>query len=86
MRDAVNERVALRHPDGRRALLNSGLVLLKADWTRRDPDVTAALESVGRAGVPVYAVYRPGRPPRLLPAVLTPTCSSRGSRTPQEGR
>lgn len=68
----VNERVAMRHPDGRAALLGSGLTLLKADWTRRDPDVTAALESLGRAGVPVYAVYRPGRPPRLLPAVLTP--------------
>lgn len=68
----VNERVALDHPDGRAALTASGLTLLKADWTRRDPAVTAALESLGRAGLPVYAIYRPGRPPRLLPTVLTP--------------
>lgn len=68
----VNERVAIRHPEGRAALEGSGLALLKADWTERDPAVTAALEALGRAGVPVYAVYRPGRPPRLLPTVLTP--------------
>lgn len=68
----VNERVALAHPEGRAALTASGLTLLKADWTERDPAVTAALESLGRAGVPVYAVYRPGRPTRLLPTVLTP--------------
>jgi hypothetical protein len=33
--------------------------LLRADWTRRDPAITAALAQLGRNGVPVYVLYRP---------------------------
>ncbi|MBI3300429.1 MAG: thioredoxin family protein [Elusimicrobia bacterium] len=76
----VNERVVLRSPKGRAVLLESGLALLKADWTERDADVTAALAELGRAGVPVYAVYRQGRPPKLLPTVLTPGLLAEGLR------
>lgn len=43
-----------------------GMVLLRADWTRRDPAVTQALAAVGRNGVPTYALYLPGKEPRLL--------------------
>ena len=39
---------------------------LRADWTRRDPAITQALASLGRNGVPVYAIYRPGQAPRVL--------------------
>lgn len=45
--------------------------LLRADWTRRDPAITAALAQLGRNGVPVYVVYRPGRPPVVLSEVLS---------------
>jgi thiol:disulfide interchange protein DsbD len=45
--------------------------LLRADWTRRDPQITAALARLGRNGVPVYVVYRPGRPPVVLSEVLS---------------
>jgi thiol:disulfide interchange protein len=44
--------------------------LLRADWTRRDPAITAALAELGRNGVPVYVVYRPGRTPVVLSEVL----------------
>jgi thiol:disulfide interchange protein len=44
--------------------------LLRADWTRRDPAITAALAQLGRNGVPVYVVYRPGKPPVVLSEVL----------------
>jgi thiol:disulfide interchange protein DsbD len=44
--------------------------LLRADWTRRDPAISAALAQLGRSGVPVYVVYRPGRPPVVLSEVL----------------
>ena len=46
------------------------VALLRADWTRRDPQVTAALASLGRNGVPVYAIYQNGRPPQVLTEVL----------------
>lgn len=44
--------------------------LLRADWTRRDPAITAALAQLGRNGVPVYVVYRPGRAPVVLSEIL----------------
>jgi thiol:disulfide interchange protein len=45
--------------------------LLRADWTRRDPAITAALAQLGRNGVPVYVFYRPGKPPVVLTEVLS---------------
>ena len=47
------------------------VALLRADWTRRDPAVTAALAQLGRNGVPVYAVYKNGQPVKLLSEVLS---------------
>ncbi len=47
------------------------VVLLRADWTQRDPAITAALRALGRSGVPVYALYAPGRAPVLLSEILT---------------
>ena len=42
------------------------VVLMRADWTRRDPAITQALTALGRSGVPVYALYSPDRAPVLL--------------------
>jgi thiol:disulfide interchange protein DsbD len=42
------------------------VVLMRADWTRRDPAITQALTAMGRSGVPVYALHAPGQPPVLL--------------------
>jgi thiol:disulfide interchange protein DsbD len=44
------------------------VALMRADWTRRDAAITAELARLGRSGVPVYAVYRPGS---ALPTVLS---------------
>ena len=47
------------------------VTLLRADWTRRDPAITAALAQLGRNGVPVYVLYQNGRAPVLLSEILT---------------
>ncbi len=47
------------------------VALLRADWTRRDPAVTAALTQLGRSGVPVYVIYKPGRAPVVLSEILS---------------
>ena len=47
------------------------VALLRADWTRRDPAVTAALSQLGRSGVPVYVIYKPGRAPVILSEILS---------------
>jgi thiol:disulfide interchange protein DsbD len=51
-----------------------GVVPLKADWTRRDENITQWLHKNGRAGVPMYLVIPAdrSRPPILLPEVITP--------------
>lgn len=49
-----------------------GVLLLRADWTRRDPAITAELARFGRNGVPVYLVYTPGAAsPRVLSEILS---------------
>jgi thiol:disulfide interchange protein DsbD len=67
----VNKRTTL----GREELLADfdarRYALLRADWTRRDPAISAALAQLGRSGVPVYVVYRPGKPPVVLSEVLS---------------
>jgi len=70
----VNKRVALYNIQVAKAFAARDVVTLKADWTRQDPRITAALASLGRNAVPVYAFYVPGETePRLLPEVLTPS-------------
>ncbi|MBC5765063.1 protein-disulfide reductase DsbD family protein [Ramlibacter albus] len=51
-------------------LTGKNVALLRADWTRRDPAITAALAQLGRSGVPVYVFYRKGAPPIVLSEVL----------------
>jgi thiol:disulfide interchange protein len=69
----VNERVALTQPEVEKALADGNVALLKADWTRGDDAITQTLASLGRSGVPAYALYVPGQSkPELLPEVLTP--------------
>jgi thiol:disulfide interchange protein DsbD len=61
----------LSQPDVEQAFRDRGVALLRADWTRRDPAIAAALAGFGRSGVPVYVLYPPGGEPRLLPEILT---------------
>jgi len=66
----VNKRLVLNTADIRSAFAQRNVALVRADWTRRDPDITRALSALGRSGVPVYVLYRPGRGPILLPEIL----------------
>jgi thiol:disulfide interchange protein DsbD len=47
------------------------VTLLRADWTRRDPAITAALAQLGRNGVPVYVLYKSGANPLVLSEILS---------------
>jgi len=67
----VNERVVLAREDVLADFRSRGVALLRADWTRRDPEIARALAALGRSGVPAYVLYKPGRPPLVLPEVLT---------------
>ena len=47
--------------------------MFAADWTNGDPAITRFIETQGRAGVPLYLWYEPGKAAEELPQVLTPT-------------
>ena len=66
----VNKRLVLSSDDVRAQFAAKNVALVRADWTRRDPAITEALAALGRSGVPVYVLYRPGKEPLLLPEVL----------------
>jgi DsbC/DsbD-like thiol-disulfide interchange protein len=68
----VNKRTTLSDPDVLAELRQRRVTLLRADWTRRDPAITAALTQLGRSGVPVYVLWAPGQPPQVLSELLTP--------------
>lgn len=69
----ANEKTILDTADVRDAMARNGVVPLKADWTRRDPVITAWLARYGRAGVPFYLVIPadPGAAPIPLPEVIS---------------
>jgi thiol:disulfide interchange protein DsbD len=68
----VNKKLVLQSDEVEGRFQALGVERLRADWTNRDPAITAALEGLQRSGVPVYALYVPGRAaPTLLPEVLT---------------
>lgn len=67
----VNERLALSPAAVRDAFAEHHVVYLKGDWTRQDPAISAYLREHGRDGVPLYIYYAPGRPPAVLPQILT---------------
>jgi thiol:disulfide interchange protein DsbD len=69
----VNKQTTLRDPQVLQAFADKKVVLLRADWTRQDPAISAALNELGRSGVPVYVLQAPGKEPQLLSELLTPT-------------
>jgi thiol:disulfide interchange protein len=69
----VNEAAALDRPGVRQAFAAARVAVRTADWTRGDPAITRFLDRRGRAGVPLYLWYAPGKAePEELPQILTP--------------
>ena len=69
----ANERFALDTSAVRQAFTQNQVVVLRADWTHGDPEITQILKEHGRAGVPMYLFYPGGkdRPPVVLPELIS---------------
>jgi len=68
----VNENVAIERESTKAAFEKAGVVPMRGDWTRRDPEITRFLTAHGVAGVPLYLWYAPGKNGEVMPQVLTP--------------
>ncbi|MCO5106484.1 MAG: thioredoxin family protein [Burkholderiaceae bacterium] len=68
----ANKRLVLERDAIVAAMAQRGVVRMKADWTNRDPAITAELARYGRNGVPLYLLFTPGQgEPQILPELLT---------------
>ena len=69
----MNEAAVLNRDEFRHAMDSLGVALVKADWTRETPEVNALLHSIGKSGVPAYAIYPAGDADKkiVLPELLT---------------
>lgn len=69
----VNERAVLNSAEVQERFRDRKITLLRADWTKYDPAITAALGAVGRSGVPTYVLYpaAKGGAPDVLPELLS---------------
>ncbi|BCX46135.1 thiol:disulfide interchange protein [Haloferula helveola] len=48
-----------------------GIVALKADKTKANPEIDAKLEELGRSAIPVNVLYVPGKEPIITPEILS---------------
>jgi len=70
----ANERLTFSNGDVIQAIQDKNIKMIKADWTRQNPEITEVLQSYGSAGVPFYLLYKPGlTTPQVLPTLLTPS-------------
>lgn len=67
----VNEKAILETPEVAAAFREHEVVAMRADWTNRSDAIADYLASFGRAGIPFYALYRPGSEPHVFSEVLT---------------
>ena len=66
-----NKKTTLADAEVLADLAARNVALLRADWTRRDPAITAALTQLGRSGVPVYVLHAPGKAPVVFSEILS---------------
>jgi thiol:disulfide interchange protein len=67
----LNKKTTLSQADVLADFAAKKVQLLRADWTRSDPAITAALAALGRQGVPVYVLYKPGSAPVVMSEILS---------------
>ena len=68
----VNKRVYTQD-DVAKALSQAGVVMLKADWTKKDAVIANELGKYGRTGIPLNLFLKTGQPPAILSEALTGT-------------
>lgn len=69
----ANEAAVLNREEFTRAMDSLNVARVKADWTRETPEVNALLRSLGKSGVPAYAIYPKGDASKqiVFPELLT---------------
>ncbi|MCF3651576.1 protein-disulfide reductase DsbD family protein [Synoicihabitans lomoniglobus] len=70
----ANKKLVFSSDDVKETFRDQNVLTLKADWTNKDPAITAELAKWNRSAVPFNLVYLPGESdPTILPELLTPS-------------
>lgn len=69
----VNERVALNVEGTRKVVDELDVIVLQADWTNQDEEITSILRRLGFSSIPLTAIFPAGNPnkPILLDGLFT---------------
>ncbi len=69
----ANKRLVFHSAEVLRTFRDEHIATLRADWTNRDPQITAELTKYNRSAVPFDLIWIPGKTdPVILPELLTP--------------
>lgn len=69
----TNKKIVFASDEIQQTFRDQNVLMLKGDWTNRDPAITAELARWERSAVPFNLVYRPDQAePVILPELLTP--------------
>lgn len=69
----ANKKLVFGSDEVKTYFRDANVLTLKADWTNKDPAITAELAKWNRSAVPFNLVYLPGQAePVILPELLTP--------------
>ena len=66
----VNESAVFSDKDLLEELRKNGIVIMHADWTNKNREIAAVINSYGRSGVPLY-IYYDGEKDVVLPTIVT---------------
>lgn len=71
----VNEKTVIDTEPVIKQMKALNVVTMKADWTKRDNQITELLRKFGRSGVPLYVIFPAGKPqePIILPEIINQT-------------
>jgi thiol:disulfide interchange protein DsbD len=70
----ANKKLVFHSDEVLRTLADRKVVLLRGDWTNRDPRITEELARYRRSAVPFNLIWFPGKDqPVILPELLTPS-------------
>jgi thiol:disulfide interchange protein DsbD len=69
----TNKKLVFHSDDVLKYFAEKKIATLRADWTNRDPRITAELAAYNRSAVPFNVIWTPGNDqPVILPELLTP--------------
>ena len=70
----TNELTAFSKKTFKDYIVENNITYIKADWTNRNDQISEALLSYKRSGVPLYVYWKPGlEEPQILPEILNDT-------------